>query len=185
MNRYYMFWEGVLSAEDCSELISIAEETGHSWSKGGTFSDNDEVSSDTLKNVRDSLVGWTDSEKIKKTIQHYAMEANRQCFNFDITYVPAIQYSKYTEGSFYGWHHDIDWFDDKGYDRKLSVIVQLSPPEQYSGGDFEFKHIDAPEKFRTQGSILVFPSYHVHRVTKVVQGERNSLVAWVEGPRWR
>ena len=70
------------------------------------------------------------------------------------------------------------------YDRKLSVVVQLSNSNNYSGGQLEFKETEAPSQFSTQGSIIVFPSYLQHRVTEVTEGVRYSLVCWAEGPRW-
>ena len=36
-----------------------------------------------------------------------------------------------------------------------------------------------------KGSVIVFPSFHRHRVTPVTSGIRHSLVTWVEGPHWR
>ena len=42
-----------------------------------------------------------------------------------------------------------------------------------------------PEGFKAQGSVLVFPSYLVHRVSEITKGTRRSLVNWIEGPRWR
>ena len=74
---------------------------------------------------------------------------------------------------------------DSLYDRKLSIIIQLSDPTTYEGGDFQFKELEQPQGFRDQGSILVFPSYNVHRITEVTGGTRNSIVCWMEGPRWR
>ena len=71
------------------------------------------------------------------------------------------------------------------YDRKLSVVIQLSDPTTYQGGDFQFQDVETPVNFRTQGSILVFPSYLPHRVTEITDGVRYSLVDWLEGPRWR
>ena len=71
------------------------------------------------------------------------------------------------------------------YDRKLSVVVQLTDPSDYEGGIFEFKTVETPANFKTRGSILVFPSYLEHQVTEITEGTRYSLVCWAEGPRWR
>ena len=118
-------------------------------------------------------------------MQHYFKTANRSAFGFDIDYLPHSQYGEYTEGSFYNWHHDIDWKADSAYDRKLSIVIQLSDESDYEGGNFEFKEMGTPEGFRAQGSVLVFPSYLVHRVSEITKGTRRSLVNWIEGPRWR
>ncbi len=71
------------------------------------------------------------------------------------------------------------------YDRKLSICIQLSNPDDYTGGEFEFKTLENPTGYKTQGSILVFPSYNEHQITEITSGTRYSLVGWMEGPRWR
>jgi len=68
-------------------------------------------------------------------------------------------------------------------------VCQLSSPEEYEGGEFEMQplHLNAPaqEHLRTQGTVLVFPSFVVHKVNPITKGTRHSLVAWMEGPKWR
>ncbi len=72
------------------------------------------------------------------------------------------------------------------YDRKLSVVIQLSPRESYEGGTFEFSTAAHPgAAFEPRGSVLIFPSFLQHRVLPVTSGIRHSLVTWVEGPQWR
>jgi len=48
-------------------------------------------------------------------------------------------------------------------------------------------HLTAPnaEQLKTQGTALIFPSFIVHKVNPVTKGTRHSLVAWIEGPKWR
>ena len=69
--------------------------------------------------------------------------------------------------------------------RKLSVVVQLTSPEEYEGGDFETfegKVLSAP---KGHGTVLIFPSFVYHHVTPVTAGTRHSLVCWVNGPHIR
>ena len=57
--------------------------------------------------------------------------------------------------------------------RKLSVMVQLSDPETYTGGEFRMHHTASTppaEAVARQGSLLVFPSLVRHEVTPVTQG---------------
>ena len=74
------------------------------------------------------------------------------------------------------------------HDRKLSVTIQLSDSNDYEGGDFvfdqEYQSPD-PKALRKKGTILVFPSPIRHAVKPVTKGTRKSLVAWVEGPKWK
>ena len=87
-------------------------------------------------------------------------------------------------GGHYDWHHDVYWNGQSSSDRKLSVTVQLSRPTDYEGGDFEFEEIETNTDFRRLGTILIFPSYLRHRVSRVTSGTRRALIAWFFGPRW-
>ena len=149
------------------------------------------------KAVRSSTVRWInkndkDSKFIHDLIYHYAAEANRNAFGVDISYLSDIQYTIYDakEAGHYGWHFDTFWDNDTTTnDRKLSVTIQLSDGNKdYEGGEFELdQQYEQPnqEDLRSLGTVLVFPSPIRHRVKPVTKGIRKSLVAWVEGPKWR
>lgn len=176
MREAWQLWEGALPKQRCEELTQICK-ASCVLKDGATF--NSDVTH------RDTKVGWTDNIEIKQIAQDYAFAANRAVFGFDVDFIPTIQFGEYSEGSFYGWHHDIDWHAATMYDRKLSIVIQLTDPAFYEGGFFQFKTTQTPNNFKTQGSILVFPSYLEHQVTKITKGTRHSLVCWAEGPRWR
>lgn len=91
----------------------------------------------------------------------------------------------YKPGYFYHWHTDSFFENDNC--RKLSFSVQLSNYDEYKGGDLQFVD-DEGELYvapKTQGTIIIFDSRLRHRVKKVTEGERRSLVGWVMGPRWK
>jgi len=140
---------------------------------------------------RRSKVRWVhDQDRLQSFLLKYVNIANASAFNVDIQQeMQEMQFGEY-DASYrgkYDWHHDIDWQNEHNYDRKLSVVVQLSSPDDYKGGNFQFSEIQSPlyKDWSLQGSILVFPSYLTHRVTEVTDGCRYSLVSWVRGPRWR
>ena len=138
--------------------------------------------------------------------------ANQQNFLFDINKIDNnnLQYTRYDEGDFYGWHHDA-WLesmytpqanphvrnvDEKVNDfahivveevRKLSFILQLTPHDQYEGGNVQLLDDTDSTYFipRERGTIIVFDSRTKHRVLKVTKGCRKSLVGWAVGPRWK
>ena len=83
----------------------------------------------------------------------------------------------------YGWHVD---GGGGGPSRKLSLVLQLTDPSQYEGGNLEIMTSSNPEQVRKQrGIIAAFPSYVMHQVTPVTKGSRQSLVAWISGPRFK
>jgi PKHD-type hydroxylase len=113
---------------------------------------------------------------------------NQEYFGFDLWgFYDPLQLSRYEAGS--GQH---DWHTDRGTwasgrpPRKLSMVLQLSDPQAYVGGDLELLAGREPIRAdRTPGCLHVFPAFVVHRVSPVAAGVRHSLVGWVCGPRFR
>ena len=163
------------------------------------------------KNIRNSKNAWIPTTHwVGGFIWHYIQKANRENFLYDLTNIDAetIQYTEYGPGQFYTWHKDQDlesfytpvntggMGSDIGADivanqgrliRKLSFSVQLSGPEEYTGGEFQCLNGSGGSYFvpKERGTVVVFDSRVVHRVRPVKTGVRKSLVGWVVGPRWR
>lgn len=130
-----------------------------------------------------------DFEPVFKNLEKLFHNANRDSFGFDIQHLPSIQFTEYpaaVEGH-YDWHVDVFWQTQSFYQRKLSMVVQLSDPSEYEGGQLEIDEWQRPdpELLKQKGSIIIFPSFVKHRVTPVTKGLRRSMVAWIEGPTWR
>ena len=166
---------------------------------------------ESAKSIRKSSNAWIDgSNWVGGFVWHYIMKANRENFMYNIEDIDSghMQYTEYQEGEYYDWHVDDDidrcLFNDKlltsadnhGENlavlngeriRKLSFTIQLSDPEDYEGGELEFKGNDDEPFFppNKKGTIIIFDSRTRHRVCKVKSGVRRSLVGWVVGPRWK
>ena len=73
--------------------------------------------------------------------------------------------------------------------RKLSMSVILSEPSSFEGGDLLINRTSLNMPVHTvkqeQGSVVLFPAFVQHKVTKVEKGERYSLVAWMEGNKFK
>jgi PKHD-type hydroxylase len=72
--------------------------------------------------------------------------------------------------------------------RKLSCTLNLADSDSYEGGNLMFdfgQHAQTQfyecKEIRSQGSIVVFPSFIDHCVTPVTKGTRYSLVNWMVG----
>jgi PKHD-type hydroxylase len=62
--------------------------------------------------------------------------------------------------------------------------VQLTPPEEYSGGNLELSFKPQPARAsRGLGDCVVFPSYVLRRVVPMESGTRHALVQWFHGDR--
>ena len=188
MNQMWQIWYTGASDETVNSIIQECETYPVSNATVG-----DTGSSIVDNQYRQSDLRWIDSVKsswIKDILWNYAEEANRNAFGFDINYLKEIQYTTYRSDNNgkYDWHCDTFWANSRMFDRKLSIVMQLSDGNDYEGGDFQFDSgIPAPDavQIRNRGVVIVFPSFLSHRVTPVTQGVRNSLVAWIEGPKFR
>jgi len=140
--------------------------------------------------MRDSAVKWLGScdespwKWIYKRHWKWANIANDDNWQFHIQgWKDSMQYTAYEfPDGHYEWHTDIG--APKIDHRKISSSVILKKAE--AGGDFEFHSplrnikVDLEE-----GDAVFFPSWMVHRVTKVLSGERRSLVSWISGPTFK
>lgn len=148
------------------------------------------------KNNRKSNLRWisqtTSSKWLYTELKNIINYANDNFFGFDITnYDETIQFTEYNNGGRYNWHKDMILGSDfNPIVRKLSIVIQLSSPQEYIGGILQFKQAEEEKDFissipRQLGLITVFPSYMLHKVTQVVGGNRKSLVWWVGGPPFK
>jgi PKHD-type hydroxylase len=187
MINHWELWPNAVPSDFCDYIINKA--------KAKTAMDAvigmDPLAPPTEKH-RSSTVRWLDvqgdDKDIALFIMNYVNRSNRNNFGFDITFMNEIQFTEYhgDKTGKYDWHHDVFWENTAPYDRKLSVVIQLSDPKDYYGGEFEFFGVaQPPESFKERGSLLIFPSFFMHRVKPVTWGQRNSLVTWVEGPKFR
>lgn len=176
----WQMWANALSDEQCDKIIEICEKFPV---QEATVFSNEQVS-----DARVSKVRWPEDQEIGQILWKYTQMAN-EVLDVNVEPYTSIQYTEYhgSEGGKYDNHHDVNWEDGSGKDRKLSIVIQLSNHKDYEGGLFQFTECESPliSDFMQRGSVLVFPSYLVHSVSPVTQGLRRSLVAWFEGPKWR
>jgi len=147
----------------------------------------------TDPNIRRSDLNWLpnnqDTQWVFETLGHVVSSLNSQFFRFNLTgFGEHIQLTNYdsSEQGMYGWHVDMGP-NTIAPCRKLSLVLQLSDPVEYEGGVLELQpHGKDVIKMRKQrGLIVVFPSWTLHQVTPVTQGNRQSLVAWITGPAFK
>lgn len=187
MNQLWQYWKSGIAADMVNHII----QTGDQQPVAATGLGFD----GSTKNLeyRSSEIRWIPAQahtQIRDLIWYFAITANRNAFGFDIDYVNDIQYTTYhsNENGKYDWHCDTFWANPTAYDRKISVVMQLSDPSEYEGGDFEIDshYAQLPkEEIRAKGTVIVFPSFLHHRVTPVTKGTRRSLVSWVEGHKFK
>lgn len=143
------------------------------------------------KEIRSSQIKWIDQNMdwhwLYQKLAQKIVDANEQLWHFNINHMEeCIQYTEYyaTEGGHYDWHQDIG--PGTASKRKISATIQLSEADEYEGGDLELwqggKNVITAH--RGAGSVFIFPSYMMHRVTPVTKGVRKSFVLWIGGSHY-
>ena len=172
------FWKNLFSKEECQTIINIAKDKG--LIEGKTPSVSDE---------RQSKISWLyPSDNITWVYQRVTdviTTLNEQYFKFDLFGLnEGFQFTNYESPSGkYGKHVDREINFPV---RKLSISVQLTDPEEYEGGELKLYFEDEGTIVdKTQGTLIMFPSYVLHEVMQVTKGTRNSLVTWVTGKQFK
>lgn len=149
---------------------------------------------------RRSNVYWLDRnqhqylEWVFQRMDAVAVKLNTEFFGFDIEHIQQLQFTEYdsSDQGCYDWHWDMHMNENPlngiGWQqqRKLTLVTQMTSPEEYEGGDLEVAVCGMASTLnKQQGLTVAFPSFLPHRVTPVTSGKRHSLVAWFTGPDWK
>jgi PKHD-type hydroxylase len=171
-----------LDVETCDRLIANFNDR---LDEGGL------VQGQSASHIRRSQIGWFNEEQepvVMRQIIDLVATANRTCFDFGLTdFAENAQIAKYEgdQRGHYDWHSDIG-ASDVARRRKLTMVIQLSDPADYDGGQLQLNPaghvIDAP---MARGSAILFPSFVLHRVAPTVAGTRFSLSIWIHGQPFR
>lgn len=173
-----------LSQAECARLIEMAE--------AAQMKDAGLVGQTTAHQIRRAGIAWLDDLPqggwaMDRMIALVA-RANRENFGFDLSdFGESAQIARYRaeEGGHFDWHSDIG-AGAQAARRKLTVVVQLSDPAGYRGGQLQLWANNAPlDAPPAQGTATVFPSFVLHRVTPLTAGVRWSLTLWAHGPAFR
>lgn len=187
LSNWYYFKNG-FSDEEIEEIHRIASLSEFQEAALATT-----TTSEYIHEYRKSEIKWlkndlpeADTKWVYQKFAQMCFEANEALWQFEITgMLEELQYGLYQgDGGHYDWHMDVG--PGQAQVRKISIVLQLSDPEEYEGGVFElFTNKNVKQLPKSKGAVTLFPSYCMHRVTPVTKGERRSLVLWVSGPSFK
>ncbi|NDB59913.1 hypothetical protein EB001_15915 [bacterium] len=173
--------KNVLNVKECNKILKIVKNL-QSHEAGVVINQNEKIDTD-IRESRITTLEFNESDYywiFEKIVPHFTA-LNNSYFNFDVFgFQEPFQFVEYKADH---GHYD-DHMDKllKGYVRKLTVVLQLSDPKDYEGGDLQLLLGGEPFSVpKVQGSIVVFPSYVLHRVTPVTKGTRYTIVGWATG----
>jgi PKHD-type hydroxylase len=173
-----------LSAADCARLIEVvADAPERDAGLVGQARDHNLRRADLVWLDEVPGTGWVMDRMID-----LVRRANRDVFDFEVTeFAESPQVARYgaeREGHF-------DWHSDVGEGRlaerrKLTIVVQLSDPDAYAGGDLDLMPgAGIVTADRARGAATLFPAFVLHRVAPVTRGARHSLTVWCHGAPFR
>ena len=180
----FAWWEGAFTDQELDWLQQKAKEATQEAQVGS--GNGGEVN----LNIRRSELNWLNKdpecEWVFERLAHVAANLNADYFGFELTgFSEALQLTNYHEArqGTYVWHQD---FGSSGISRKLSMVLQLSDPSEYEGGDLQILTRKEPTSIKKKrGFIAVFPAWTLHQVTPVTKGTRQTLVTWISGPAFK
>lgn len=206
--------------EEVAQIHNIAQQlpTEKGMVGFGTGRDADDEPAEVpnlVTHVRKSTIKWIHQlpDNLQaKVDQGMTLACTDSDWPFELLQHQTLQYTIYEgrkieKGDFYTWHTDDgpEYFD-LDQKRKLSYVVQLSDPDDYEGGLFQWLELGQtldqmqlgqtslditnaihtlPFSAKGIGSMFVFPSFVYHQVTPVTSGTRTSLVGWFTGQHFR
>jgi PKHD-type hydroxylase len=167
-------FENFLTIEECNLILNKCK-AELTMSDAEVY--HDKSNSESIKKHRKSSVAWISdlgflnerlTNTLKKTININGM---------GVTGLGDYQFTEYKVGEYFDWHTDSTTTIYR--DRFTSIVIQLN--DTYKGGVLEIKNLKGelvPIENKI-GTLYIFNSRLVHRVTPVVDGIRYSLVNWI------
>ena len=121
----------------------------------------------------------------------FVLNVNKTYFGYDLYPVVDddvlfLNIYDWHKNATYGWHKDLTT-DDKNYDYKLTVLLNISD-SYYQGGQLKIFTTGGEHtihEFSEPGTICVFPSFTPHSVCNVTLGTRKTITHFFLGPRFR
>jgi len=180
------YWENGFTDQQIDNIIAYGESLRPAAATIGKQRNGDDISA--IRNSKTSWIKFNDQTSwIYDSLAFISRQLNGQFFDFDLFgFVEDLQYTVYegNEQQHYSWH--VDKGDATIAPRKLSLVLQLSDPSEYEGGELElFTSSYVTKTIKRKGILYAFPSWVLHRVTPVTSGTRRSLVVWVAGPKFK
>lgn len=142
--------------------------------------------------IRSGRVQWIPHTTIGEAIFSHlftlaVVASEERGWNFELAGIAhALQGVRYSSdgGQHYDWH--VDWGTGNATYRKVTVVAHLSGTDEFTGGHLQVATSSRPvDAYQEAGTVTIFPTFMLHRVTPVTSGCRSAAVAWVLGPSFR
>ena len=171
IREFHRHVPGLLSAEECAELIAMALDP-----KPARVGPRGAVDEST----RRSKVAWIPPntavvQPVLRAMRSYAADQGL-ALKTKRTQCQLTLYDA-SELGMYGRHIDSDEYTAD--ERVVSCTVLLTDPREFTGGLLGFPDLGRMPPIMRQGDAAIFRSWLAHQVLPVWRGKRWSLVVWM------
>lgn len=179
----YVWYKNLFNEVEVKNILSLWDT--NLVKEAEVNADNTRITRDDLRKSEVMFIAPSGNEWVYDKLSAACIQANMNRYKFEITgFQTELQLASYGPQQFFEWH--MDFGTGNVSNRKLSISVQLSDPDEYEGGELQFminQNIFTATK--EKGTAIIFPSFGLHRVTPVTKGVRKSIVGWISGPPYR
>lgn len=171
----------LFSPQQAAEVARFAEQNTYANA-------HDVPARDIVKTADTKIIQWRQIKQYLEWSMHWVHFFNTRDIGldiFDMRDLDFINYNVYSsdrQGE-YQWHID---GKPGPSDIKITAVINVST-EPFEGGDLEL-FTNGPvvcQEIRQPGTLVIFPSIIMHRVTPVTRGVRRTISYWVMGPNFR
>ena len=121
---------------EIQEYISNLSDSDYKFNESTEFSHYDGYDDIHYDKYRSCKIHYPKKDSILPRVgKSYFYSLNNKVWKYDLADVFEFQLIKYDIGGNYNWHCDYGTAERPGLIRKLSISIQLTPPEEYHGGE--------------------------------------------------
>jgi PKHD-type hydroxylase len=173
MNDYIGTFENFLSIEECNTILNKCKEE-LTLSAAKVYNNS---RGEHNKTNRKSSVAWISDLGFLNERLTNKLRGSFNIKGMEVTGLGEYQFTEYKEGEYFDWHTDSNKTIFK--DRFVSIVIQLN--NSYAGGILQIRNSKGEDLSIENkiGTLYIFSSNLLHRVTPVNNGVRYSLVNWI------
>jgi hypothetical protein len=176
-----LFKHGKINDKELDQIRNEVQTYKHKAGAAGLYS---KEKSTFDKNVRSGVTYFPSSIDSRRTFNILQSVVIENYFPYkeymDFTNISSIQYTRYDDGEWFKWHHDIIEMPERDVRRVFTMSLNITPAEEYEGSGLVYYHNKVEYLDKTPGSYAIFPSWVLHQACRVTKGTREAIVVWVE-----
>jgi PKHD-type hydroxylase len=183
----YWYWENFLTPQKIKKINNSIIK--NSYEKEPLESGAKYIDGKSKKNVECYMIEYGKIKNLISNCVNQFFNSNNENFGYDLFSLMDSNFLIYnlydsTKKGHYDWHKDAS--EKFNIDTKLTALINLSE-KKFDGGDFILNdgNEEIIDKFKNPGSMLMFKSFTLHKVTPVTSGVRKTLTLFLNGPKLR